>query len=138
MRLLSTGTISTANTNLTSAVVTAQGPLPTSLAIYATFAYGSSGTAVDAYVQTSFDGGTTWTDIAQFHFTTAAAKRMYNLSRSTVVSSIATPGDGALSSNTSVDGLLGSHYRVKWSSSGTYAGASSLAVDVSAGGTRLA
>lgn len=138
MRLLSTGTISTANTNLTSSVVTAQGALPSSLAIQATFAYGSGGTATDAYVQTSFDGGSTWTDIAQFHFTTSAARKLYNLSRFTAVTSAATAGDGALSSNTSVDGLLGGAYRVKWSSTGTYGAATSLVIDVAPGGTRLA
>ncbi len=136
MRLLATGTISTANTNKLSAVVDAQGALPTSLAIQANFLYGSGGTATDAYVQTSFDG-TTWVDIAQFHFTTAAARRLYNLSGATVVTTAATPGDGALSANTAVDGLLGPWYRVKWSTSGTYGGATSLAIDIAAGGTRL-
>ncbi len=137
MRILSTDTISTANTNLTSTVRTAEGQVPSSLAIYANFAYGSGGTTADAFVQTSFDGGGTWIDIAQFHFTTAAAKRMYNLTRAAVTTQ-ATPGDGALANNTSVNGFLGAQFRVKWSSTGTYAGATSLAIDVAPGGTRLA
>jgi hypothetical protein len=77
-------------------------------------------------------------DIAQFHFTTSAAKKMYNLSALTAVTTQATPGDAALSSNTSVDGFIGAQFRVKWSSQGTYAGTTSLAINVAPGGARLA
>jgi hypothetical protein len=111
MRILSTGAITTASAGNLSAVATAQGPLPNSLAIQANFAYGSGGTTVDAYVQTSFDGGGTWTDIAEFNFTTNAAVNVCNLSRGTAVTTLATPTDGSLSSNSVVDGFLGSQYR---------------------------
>ena len=139
MRLLSTGTITTAVANQLSAVATPQSAvLPDNLTIQANFAYGSGGTTATAYVQTSFDGGATWCDIANFAFTTSAAKKIYNLSRATPITSVAPPTDGSLSSNTCVDGLLGSQYRVKWTTTGTYAGATSLVIDIAAGRARVA
>ncbi len=138
MRLLSTGTITTASAGNLSAVATPQSSaLPDSLTIQANFAYGSGGTTTTAYVQTSFDGGSTWCDIANFAFTTSAARKVYNLSRATPITSIATPTDGSLSSNTCVDGLLGSQFRVKWTTTGTYAGATSLVIDIAPGRARV-
>jgi hypothetical protein len=101
---------------------------PRNLAAQANFAYGSGGTSVDAWLQTSFDQGATWTDIANWHFTTAAARKVNNLSASS--SNAVTAADGALAANTSADGLLGPWFRVKWVTVGTYAGATSLSVDV--------
>jgi len=40
-----------------------------------TWTYGSGGTTSDFYVQTSLDGGVSWTDIAHFGFNTAASTR---------------------------------------------------------------
>ena len=104
--------------------------IPRNLAIQAEFTYGSGGTTVDAYVQTTFDGGGTWTDIAQFHFTTASARKIFNLSALTPVTTQATPTDGALASNTAIDGIIGSQVRVKYQSAGTYAGGTALEIDV--------
>lgn len=137
MRILSTGTISTASSgNVTTAFSAVReksgAQLPTSVTAYANFAYGSGGTSVDVYVQTSFDGGSTWVDIANFHFTTSAGKRMYTLV-STSVTSIVTPTDGSLSANTSLNGFLGPIYRAKWTSVGTYGGTTNLTVDLSFG-----
>ena len=105
------------------------------LVVQATFTYGSGGTTVDAYVQTSLDGGATAIDIANFHFTTASLRKAFNLSALTPVTTQATPTDGSLSANTAVDGLLGPLFRVKYQSSGTYAGGTTVRVDVS--GPRL-
>ena len=138
MRLLSTGTIAAASAGNLSAVANAQGALPQNLTIHANFLYGSGGTSVDAYVQSSFDGGSNWCDIANLHFTTSAARKVFHLQRGTSVTTQATPTDGSLASNTAVDGLLGSQYRVKWTSVGTYGGATSLAIDIAAGGARVA
>ena len=96
--------------------------------LQANFAYGAGGTSVDAYVQSTADGGATWYDVANFHFTTTAEVRLYNLRSQTPVTSIATPGSGALTANTSIDGLLGDQIRVLWTSVGTYTGASNLTV----------
>jgi len=81
---------------------------------------------LDVYVQASPDGGTTWRDVAAFQFSTTAAVRVFQLSQ------LASPGtatlaasDGALASNTSVQGPFGDRLRVKYAfaaggSSGSY------------------
>lgn len=97
------------------------------LALYAVFVRAAGGTSAKAWVQTSLDGGTTWVDIANFAFTTTTADRMYNLTAA-AVTSIATPTDGALADNTSVNGFLGALYRVKLTTTGTYTGASSFEI----------
>jgi hypothetical protein len=104
---------------------------PSSIAVQATFTYGSGGATVDAYFQTSLDGGLTWIDIAQFHFTTASARLVYNLNSQTPVTAEYTPTDGTLTANTAKDGIVGPLYQVKLASTGTYVG-SNLRIDVSA------
>lgn len=98
-----------------------------SLTLHATFTYGSGGTNATAYVQTSLDGGASWVDIACFQFTTSSAKRAYHLTAA-AVTSIATPSEGSLAANTAVNGLLGDRYRVKLTTTGTYAGGTSLVI----------
>lgn len=105
---------------------------PTSLIVQANFTYGSGGTTVDAFLQTSVDGGITWIDIAQFHLTTASARFVYTLNSQTPVTTEYTPTDGALAANTAKDGILGPIYQVKLASTGTYAGSTMLRIDVSA------
>jgi hypothetical protein len=52
-----------------------------SLLLEAEFNAGNGdGLTVDAWVQSSADGGATWFDIANFHFTTASAKKLFHLS----------------------------------------------------------
>ena len=105
------------------------------LILQANFLYGAGGTSVDAWVQSTLDGGTTWYDIANFHFTTAAAVKLANLSSGTPVTTLVTPGSGALSANSVLDGLIGDQLRVLYTSVGTYTGATALSVFAS--GTRL-
>jgi len=105
------------------------GSAPRNLTLQATFTYGSGGTTTDAYVQTTLDGGLTWMDIANFHFTTSSATAVINLSAATPQTSQKTPADGTLASNTAVDGVLGPRFRVKYKSSGTYAGGTALRID---------
>lgn len=100
------------------------------LAVQGNLAYGSGGTTINAYLQTSLDGGATWTDIAQFSFTTAAARFIYNLNGQTPVTTEYVPTDGSLGANTSKDGILGSQFRVKYVTTGTYVG-TTLSIDVS-------
>ena len=90
---------------------------------------GSGGTTIDAWVQTSFDGAVTWTDVANFHWTTSGSRFLYNLSSLTAVATEYTPTDGTLAANTAKDGLLGTHWRVKYTTTGTYAGGTILRVD---------
>lgn len=88
--------------------------------IQAKFAYGSGGTTVKAYVQTTLDDGLTWVDIASFAFTTSSATKVINLSGLTPKTTAVTPSDGALADDTCVDGVLGSALRVKLTTTGTY------------------
>jgi hypothetical protein len=116
--------------------VVATGPVklaaaPRNLVAQGNFTYGSGGTTVDAYLQTSLDGGSTWIDIAQFHFTTASGRFVYNLNGQTALTVEYTPTDGSLAANTCKDGIVGPMLRVKYVSTGTYAGATSLAIDIS-------
>lgn len=90
---------------------------------------GTGGTSADAYLQTSYDGGETWADIANFH-TTAAATKLINLSSLTPVTTQVTPTDGSLAANTAVDGIIGDQLRVKYTSVGTWV-AGNLEVNVS-------
>lgn len=103
---------------------------PRNLAVQGNFSYGSGGTTADAYLQTSLDNGVTWIDVCNFHFTTASARFVYNLNGQTPVTTEYTPTDGSLTANTSKDGILGPLLRVKYSSTGTYAGNTTLAVDI--------
>lgn len=98
-----------------------------SLALYCAFVRAAGGTTAKAWVQTSFNDGVTWVDIASFAFTTTNAIRFYHLTAA-AVTSIATPTDGTLADNTSVNGLLGSTFRVKITTVGTYSGASSFKI----------
>jgi len=85
-------------------------------------AYGSGGTSVKAYLQTSLDQGTTPIDIACFTFTTAGASKARNLSALTPKTTDVTPTDGTLTDDTSVDGILGDRFSLKIVSVGTYVG----------------
>lgn len=89
----------------------------TAVTLEANFAYGSSGTTCSATVQTSFDGGTNWRDIARFDFTTASAVKVANLSGllSKAVSSYAVLGSEGV-----FDGVLGDQLRAVVTSTGTY------------------
>jgi hypothetical protein len=98
------------------------------LTLQANFTYGSGGTSVDAWVQTSLDGGETWIDITNFHFTTASARKLANVNAETSVTSEYTPTDGSLSpAGAVVDGILCDALRVKYTVVGTYV-ASSLVI----------
>lgn len=122
--------ITTAQTNALSSVLQFRDSQRQAVTIQATFTYGSGGTSADTYVQTSFDGGATWTDVANFHFTTASARFIYNLSALTPKTTEVVPTDGAIAANTSVDGVIGPLWRTKTTSVGTYATSTSLRVDI--------
>jgi len=98
------------------------------LPIKADFTYGSGGTNVTAYVQTSLDEGVTWADIASFQFTTASASRVSALSIFVALAAAIVVTDGALTANTILNGLLGDRLRVKYTTTGTYAGGTSLKI----------
>jgi len=99
------------------------------LVVTGVFLYGAGGTDAIARVQTSVDGGLSWIDIVALGFLTAASTKV-----SAVTTGIA-PGsqasvytDGTMTVNTVLQGVLGDRIRVKYVTTGTYTGATSLAV----------
>lgn len=117
-------TITTAGTQVGDWVEDLEGLL--AMAAQLRLAYGSGGTSVKAYLQTSLDQGVTAIDIACFTFTTASAVKARNLSALTPKTTDVTPTDGTLTDDTSVDGILGDRFRLKVVSVGTYGGSSIL------------
>ena len=130
MTILLNAAITTAVTASVSSTAQVPGGNPESAIIQGTFTYGSGGTTADAWIQTSVDEGGTWCDVANFHFTTSSARFLFNLSALTAVTTENTPKDGTLGANTAVDGFLGPLWRVKWTTTGTYAGGTILRVDM--------
>lgn len=120
-------TLSTAVTGETTTAVAMPTGRVEALTLFASFVRAAGGTTATVWVQTSLDGGTTWVDIANFAFTTTTSDRMYNLTAA-AVTAIATPTDGTLGDNTSVNGFLGALYRTKLTTTGTYTGASSFKI----------
>jgi hypothetical protein len=98
------------------------------------FTYGSGGTTAKAWIQTSFDNGTTWFDVANMAFTTATLTKVGAVSSRIVAAAPATPTDAALADNTINNGLLGNKIRVKLTTTGTYAGGTTLKIDIIAKG----
>jgi hypothetical protein len=95
-------------------------------------AYGSGGTTVRAYVQTTPDDGTTVCDIACILFGTASEQQILNFSALTPKTTQVTPGDAALADDTAIDGILGTKLRLKVVSTGTYAGSTVLSGRITA------
>lgn len=106
------------------------------LVVESIFLYGAGGTTAKAYVQTSLNGGLTWFDIMCFAMTTAAASLAASVSAnisfdpddSAPVYAPVAVVDGSLADNTCLNGILGDRVRVKYVTTGTYTGVTSLAV----------
>ena len=95
----------------------------------AVFTYGSGGTNVTAYLQTALGPNGAWFDIMAFQFTTSTARKL----ASVIAASISPPiagTDASLTVNTVQNGLIGDRLRVKYTSTGTYAGGTTLAITV--------
>jgi hypothetical protein len=92
------------------------------LAIYVGFTYGSGGATAALKVQTTFDD-VEWIDVARFDFTTASRSAVANLSAllSKAVTTIA-----ALGAEGVTDGVLGAKLRAVLTTTGTYAGNTSI------------
>src|SRR5262249_13003138 len=103
--------------------------LPDVMQLQATLTYGSGGTSVDVWVQTSMDGGTTWCDVVHFaQFTTASARYIAAVQSSAGLAPVA-PTDGTLAAGSVNAGVFGSLWRIKWTSVGTCAGNTTLRID---------
>jgi|SRR5450759_5033553 hypothetical protein len=131
MTLLCNHTFSTAETATVSPNnITCHDGDPRSAVIQAAFTYGSGGTTLKAWVQTSLDYGTTWSDVYCFSVTQTSVINIVNLSALTAVTTPYVPTDGTLTANTTKDGILGPMFRVKTTSTGTYAANTTLRVDL--------
>lgn len=120
--------VTTAQTGVAQTAVTGFGT-PSSLTIQGRFTYvASSATSADVYVQSTVDG-TNWIDIADFHWTTASASQVVNVTNAALTTPTAIT-DGSLASNTVLQGVLGAQYRCKVTSVGTYGAGTVIAVDV--------
>lgn len=130
MAALLNTTITTAVTAATTTPLQFRGPVPHNVAIQSVFTYGSGGTTAKVWIQTSFDGGTTWCDVALHSVTTSSATAIWNVSALTTHTTAVTPTDGTLASATANDGLIGQFWRCKYTTTGTYAGNTTLRVDI--------
>jgi hypothetical protein len=103
------------------------------IAFQVRFVYGSGGTTAKFFLQTTFDGGATWCDIAQHARTTASLNTVSAIVAQMYFSNdtdhpIPAPvipytlTDGTLGDNVVVQGLIGSQLRLKYVTTGTYAG----------------
>jgi hypothetical protein len=101
----------------------------TAATFQANFTWGSGGTTLKVDIETTFDQGTSWIPICRFAFTTASAEKVANVSGLTPKIAAYTPI--ALSDDVCVDGILGDRLRAKVTSTGTYAGNTSVSVRAS-------
>ena len=97
------------------------------LLVEAIFLYGAAGTTLKVWVQTRVKGGT-WRDIMNFAFTTSAATKWSKVSMAIALAAARATSDAALADDTILDGFLGDEVRVKYTSTGTYTGATSIEV----------
>jgi hypothetical protein len=141
MQLLSPTVITTAGTVSGSPFQIRTGPQQNggalSMAFQKSFTYGSGGTTVDTYVQTSFDGGNTWADVIHFaQNTTSSDARPFVawVNNLTASAAPAATTDGTQTVNTTTAGMFGLWWRVKFVSVGTYAGNTTLTVWASCAG----
>lgn len=89
-----------------------------SVTLEASFSYGSGGATASVVVATSFDGGTTWRDIARFDFTTESAVKHANLRAD---ESLDVMPYEALAHDGINDCILGDRLRAVVTTTGTYA-----------------
>ncbi len=99
-----------------------------SLVVEANFTYGSGGTTVKVWIQTSLDGESTWIDVINFAFTTASGRKISTVDIGAAATAIV-PTDAALADNSIVDGILGDRLRAKVTTTGTYGGSTALTVN---------
>ncbi len=97
----------------------------TSVTLLAKMVYGSGGAACLVVVQTSLDQGQSWIDVCRFDFATANASKSANISAASAAGVAAV---AALSAEGKVDGVLGDRLRCKVTTTGTYAGNTTVSV----------
>lgn len=100
------------------------------IGMQANFSYGSGGTTCKVYLQTSFDDGITWRDVATLAFALASLNKLATINKAIVATVQTAIQDGVLADDTIVNGVLGEKFRLKIISVGTYAGVTNLRVDI--------
>lgn len=101
----------------------------TAVTFQVNFTYGSSGTTLKVDLETSIDQGVSWLPICRLAFTTASAEKVANVSGltpKTTAAALSVPSDDACT-----DGVLGDRLRVRITSTGTYAGNTSVSTRAS-------
>ena len=126
--ILDAQAITTAVTGTASTAVPTGVGSAVAVTLTVTFVYGSGGTTLKVWIQTSLDGGTTWIDIACMTATTSSKVNVCNLSGRTPVTTLYAPLDGTLADDTCKDGIVGPLFRTKRTTTGTYAGGTTLSV----------
>lgn len=125
--LLPPTTITAAVANQLSQVFDFGGKTPQIISGLGKFVYGSGGTTVKAWVQTSFDN-VTWYDVISLAFLLASASKLGSVIPTLANSPALT--DAGLADNTVLGGVLGRYWRVKYTTTGTYAGGTTIEVDL--------
>jgi len=100
-----------------------------SITVQSKFARAAGGTDLTVHVQTTFDGGETWADIIAHHFLITTLNQISAVRRDVALAASITPTDATLADDSIIDGLIGALIRLKYTSTGTYTGASSIQVD---------
>ena len=96
------------------------------ITVEANFVYSGGGTSVKAFIQTSLDGGATWTDVMCFSYTTASGRKVLSVSDITPITTAVVPTTGTLTANTAVSGIVGDRIRAMVVTTGTYTGTNTL------------
>lgn len=86
--------------------------------IQSNFDYGSGGTDFEAEVSTSLDGGTTWVEVYVHAGTTADERKVVVLKSAAVA---AYDGTTAVADDALKDGIIGTLWRCRVTTNGTYA-----------------
>lgn len=126
--ILDAQAITTAVTGTASAAVASNVGNVTGATFQVVFTYGSGGTTLKVWIQTSLDNGVTWCDVACVTATTSSKTVICTLSSRTPVTTLYAPLDGTLADDTCKDGILGPLFRTKRTTTGTYAGSTTLTV----------
>ena len=126
--MLASTTITAAVTAVTTEPIGFSPRMVKNIEVQSTFDYGSGGTTLKIWVQTSLDAGVTWTDIMCHAFTTSDARKVSSVNRY-LVGAEAVATDGALADDTELSGRIGDRIRLKYTSTGTYGGTSTIRVD---------
>jgi hypothetical protein len=98
-----------------------------SATLQANFTYGSSGgTSIKVIWEISNDQGTTWCEVCRMALATASEENIVNLSALTPKTTPYTPA--ALSDDSCVDGIIGTWWRARILTVGTYVGNAALSL----------